>query len=136
MLPGGMQLTSVTGYDTYDRVIDIDLDFSPETLFQILTDDEGWQVTQDLRLEGQLGDESQLRWDIGGWFLREQLDVVVTNDPGQTARRARGRAARLHPGPLERGGLREPGLRLLGRLHPRRRLPLQLGAEEARLRAR
>ena len=37
---------------------------------------------------------------------------------------------------LEHGGLREPRLRLLGRLHPRRRLPLQLGAEEARLLAR
>ena len=34
-LPWGMQLTSITGYDHYDRLIDIDLDFSPETLFQI-----------------------------------------------------------------------------------------------------
>jgi outer membrane receptor protein involved in Fe transport len=79
---GGMQLTSVTGYDTYDRIIDIDLDFSPETLFQIITDDDGWQVYQDLRLQGSFGDESVLRWDIGGWMLREQLDVVVTNDLG------------------------------------------------------
>ena len=31
--------------------------FSPETLFQILTEDEGWQAVQDLRLEGQLGAE-------------------------------------------------------------------------------
>ncbi|MBW2401388.1 MAG: TonB-dependent receptor [Deltaproteobacteria bacterium] len=83
VLPWGMQLTSVTGYDTYDRVIDIDLDFSPETLFQIRTDDDGWQVTQDLRLQGQLGDDSVLRWDIGGWFMREQLDVVVQNDLGR-----------------------------------------------------
>jgi iron complex outermembrane receptor protein len=82
MLPLGMQLTSVTGYDTYDRVIDIDLDFSPETLFQIITEDEGWQATQDLRLEGELGDESRLGWEIGGWFLREQLDVLVTNNFG------------------------------------------------------
>jgi len=83
-LPLGLQLTSITGYDNYDRVLDIDLDFSPETLFQILTEDSGWQVTQDLRLQGQLGDASPLRWDIGGWFLREQLDVVVTNDFGTT----------------------------------------------------
>jgi outer membrane receptor protein involved in Fe transport len=84
-LPGGMQLTSITGYDTYDRLIDIDLDFSPETLFQIVTDDDGWQVTQDLRLQGLLGDESSVRWDIGGWFLREQLNVVVTNDLGRNS---------------------------------------------------
>jgi len=82
VLPWGMQLTSITGYDNYDRVFDIDLDFSPETLFQRVTDDDGWQVTQSLQLQGQLGDASPLRWDIGGWFLREQLDVVVTNDFG------------------------------------------------------
>ena len=79
-----MQLTSITGYDTYDRLIDIDLDFSPETLFQIRTDDEGWQVSQRSPARGaSFGDESPLRWDIGGWFLREQLDVVVTNDLGK-----------------------------------------------------
>ena len=82
VLPLGMRFTPVTGYESYDRVIDIDLDFSPETLFQILTEDQGWQFTQDLRLEGALGDESPLRWEIGGWFLRERLDVLVTNNFG------------------------------------------------------
>jgi outer membrane receptor protein involved in Fe transport len=90
VLPSGMQLNSITGYDTYDRVIDIDLDFSPQTLFQIVTDDEGWQVAQDLRLQGQLGDESLLRWDIGGWFLREHLDVAVKNDLGDNTAFAAG----------------------------------------------
>jgi outer membrane receptor protein involved in Fe transport len=84
-LPGGMQLSSVTGYDTYDRYIQLDLDFSPETLFHITTNDEGWEVVQDVRLQGQLGEETPLRWDIGGWFLREQLKVVVTNDLGDAA---------------------------------------------------
>ena len=45
----------------------------------------------------------------------------------------RGGDARVRPGPAQHGGLREPRLRLLGRLHPRRRLPLQLGEQEARL---
>jgi iron complex outermembrane receptor protein len=85
VLPSGMQLTSVSGFDNYDRLIDIDLDFSPETLFQIRTEDEGWQATQDLRLQGQIGDESPLRWDIGGWFLREKLDVTVKNDLGKVS---------------------------------------------------
>jgi outer membrane receptor protein involved in Fe transport len=80
VLPWDMQLTSVTGYDRYDRVIDSDLDFSPDTLFHILTDDEGWQIAQDLRLQGQVGDEAPVRWDVGGWFLREQLDVFVDVD--------------------------------------------------------
>ena len=82
-LPGAMQLTSVSAYDTYDRTIDIDLDFSPETLFHILTEDNGWQVYQDLQLKGQLGEEYPLRWDVGFWFLREQLNVLVTNDLGR-----------------------------------------------------
>jgi outer membrane receptor protein involved in Fe transport len=81
-LPFGLQLTSITGYDHYDRMIDIDLDFSPETLFQIRTDDDGWQVTQGVQLAGALGNEGAVRWDIGGWLLREQLNVVVTNDLG------------------------------------------------------
>jgi len=82
VLPWGMQLTSITGYDTYDRLIDLDLDFSPQTLFQIRTDDQGWQATQGLQLAGELGEEGSVRWDIGGWFLRERLDVVVRNDLG------------------------------------------------------
>jgi outer membrane receptor protein involved in Fe transport len=73
-LPWGMQLNSVTAYDTYDRLIDLDLDFSPETLFHVLTDDDGWQAIQDVRLQGQLS-EFPLRWDVGGWFLREHLGV-------------------------------------------------------------
>ncbi|MCH8084024.1 MAG: TonB-dependent receptor [Myxococcales bacterium] len=83
VLPWGLQLDSVTGFDTYDRLLDIDLDFSPETLFEVRTDDDGWQLTQDLRLRGQLGAESGLRWDISSWFLRERLNVVVTNDLGK-----------------------------------------------------
>ncbi len=81
-LPYGMKLSSITGFDHYNRFINIDLDMSPETLFQIKNDDDGWQVTQGLQLEGQLGYESPVRWDIGGWVLKEQLNVVVTNDLG------------------------------------------------------
>jgi outer membrane receptor protein involved in Fe transport len=84
VLPWGMQLTTVTGYDTYDRLIDSDLDFSPEVLFEIETRDSGWQVAQSLQLQGQLGDEGSVRWDIGGWFLREQLEPTVAVDLGGT----------------------------------------------------
>jgi len=84
-LPWELRLTSTSGFDSYDRFIDTDLDFSPQTLFQIETDDDGWQATQDLRLQGTLGDEVSLRWDVGGWLLREHLDVVVTNDLGRNS---------------------------------------------------
>jgi outer membrane receptor protein involved in Fe transport len=81
-LPWGMTLTSSTGYDHYDRYLSLDLDFSPETLFQIETDDDGWDASQSLQLSGELGEEGSVRWDIGGWLLRETLNVVVNNDLG------------------------------------------------------
>ena len=90
VLPTGITLETVTSYDSYDRTIDLDLDFSPETLFQILTNDEGWQIYQDTSLDGVIGSEGQIRWDVGGWFLREHLDVLVTNDLGQLAQFAVG----------------------------------------------
>ncbi|MCH7868797.1 MAG: TonB-dependent receptor [Myxococcales bacterium] len=85
VLPTGMTLKTVTSYDSYDRTIDLDLDFSPETLFQIITDDEGWQIYQDVKLDGVIGSEGQIRWDLGSWFLREELDVAVVNEFGQAA---------------------------------------------------
>jgi len=91
VLPYGMQLTTTTGYDAYDRKIDIDLDFSPQTLFHILTKDDGWQVAQDLKIQGQLDEEATARWDVGAWFLREQLNINVKNDLGNIAALGTGR---------------------------------------------
>jgi outer membrane receptor protein involved in Fe transport len=91
VLPYGMQLTTTTGYDVYDRKIDIDLDFSPQTLFHILTKDHGWQVVSDLKLQGQFDDEGAYRWEVGGWFLREQLNVDVQNDLGENSAFGAGR---------------------------------------------
>jgi outer membrane receptor protein involved in Fe transport len=82
VLPSGAVLTTTTGYDTYDRLIDIDLDFSPETLFHITTDDESWQLYQDLNFSGQFGELRPVRWEAGGWFLREELEASVINDLG------------------------------------------------------
>jgi iron complex outermembrane receptor protein len=80
-LPKGLSLTSVSGYDGYDRLIDIDLDFSPNKLFEIKTQDRGWQATQDLTLAGQLS-ELPLRWELGGYYLMENLQVHIDNDFG------------------------------------------------------
>jgi outer membrane receptor protein involved in Fe transport len=81
VLPWGLELSTTSGYDTYDRLIDIDLDFSPETLFQIKTEDTAWQYYQDLAVKGQLAD-GRVRWEVGGWYLQEHLDVTVNNDFG------------------------------------------------------
>jgi outer membrane receptor protein involved in Fe transport len=79
MVLGGVTLSSVSGYYTYDRLIDIDLDFSPNVLFEIETDDEGWQFTQDLSVSGEISEEIPLRWTLGGFYLMEELDIAVTN---------------------------------------------------------
>ncbi len=84
-LPTEIKLKTTSAYDRYRRRIDRDLDFSPETLFQILTQDDSWQFYQDVKFEGELGDDLALTWEIGGWFLREELDVDVQNDFGNTA---------------------------------------------------
>jgi outer membrane receptor protein involved in Fe transport len=71
-------LTTVSGYDTYDRLTDVDLDFSPNQLFEVVTDDEGWQFYQDLQLAGSLQD-TPFNWRVGGYFLKETLDVSIEN---------------------------------------------------------
>ena len=79
LLPLGMELRTVTGYSTYDRLIDIDLDFSPTVLAEIVAEDETYQFTQDVALSGDLGDADPLTWGIGGLFLYERLEVANEN---------------------------------------------------------
>jgi len=85
-LPFGIELNTVSAYDTYDRLIDIDLDFSPQTLAHIRTEDEGWQVYQSVDFHTEVLPAfewmSPVRLDVGGYFLREVLDVNVNNDFG------------------------------------------------------
>lgn len=81
-------LTTVTGYDQFQRRVDIDLDFSPNTLFEIDTQDKGWQVYQELRLNGQALDGMDevyggpLDWEVGGFVLKEAINVDVAIDFG------------------------------------------------------
>lgn len=93
LLPGDIDLTMISGYDRYQRKIDLDLDFSPETLFQILTKDNGWQVYQDVTFAGEheVVAGSPVRWDAGGWVLREALHVDVNVDLGTLSALAVGR---------------------------------------------
>jgi outer membrane receptor protein involved in Fe transport len=72
-----LTLTSVTGYDTYERFNEVDLDFSPNPLFETITRDEGFQYVQDLRLSGSLSQELPVNWEVGGYALHEQLDAFT-----------------------------------------------------------
>jgi outer membrane receptor protein involved in Fe transport len=72
-------LTTVSGYNTYDRVIDVDLDFTSNVLFEFLTQDDGWQFTQDLNFSGHISENVPVRWELGGFYLMEELNVGVDN---------------------------------------------------------
>jgi iron complex outermembrane receptor protein len=78
-----IEIRSITGFDAYDRLIDIDLDFSPNVLFEIVTKDEGWQFTQEFRVGGALNTSQPVSWEIGALYLHEVLDVRVDNDFGR-----------------------------------------------------
>ncbi len=79
----GMELTSITGFDGWDRRVDVDLDFTPNPAFEIDTQDDGTQIFQELRLNGQAFeglDEifgGPLDWEVGAFVLAEELNVDV-----------------------------------------------------------
>lgn len=77
-LPWDIQLTSTNAYDRYDRFVYLDLDFSPEELFEIETDDDAWQYYGDLNFAGEaFSDSMPVYLEFGSWFLREELEATV-----------------------------------------------------------
>jgi len=86
-LPGEIGMKSATGFDRYRRKIDIDLDFSPVRLFETITNDDGWQFFQSLSFDGIIGERTSFptTWEVGGWFLREDIDARVNNDFGDSS---------------------------------------------------
>jgi iron complex outermembrane receptor protein len=72
-----LSFRSVSGFDNYDRSNLADLDFSPNVLFEIGTDDEGWQFVQDFQLSGALSQELPVNWQLGGFALIEKLDAFT-----------------------------------------------------------
>jgi iron complex outermembrane receptor protein len=69
---GWATLTSVTGYETYDRTRVTDQDFTPNVLFESASEDTAWQVFQELKLSGELP-ERPVRWELGAYLLKEDL---------------------------------------------------------------
>jgi iron complex outermembrane receptor protein len=69
---GPVNLTTISGYDTYERFRDTDNDFTPDVLFETVIEDDAWQFFQELRVGGELED-TPLRWNTGGFYLMEEL---------------------------------------------------------------
>lgn len=63
---------SITAFETYDRERYIDADYSPNTLFEFDIEDRATQISQDLRMSGEL-ESLPLRWDTGAFYLQEKL---------------------------------------------------------------
>jgi iron complex outermembrane receptor protein len=69
---GPVTLTSVSGYETYDRFRDTDQDFTPDVLFESVAEDDAWQFFQEFDVGGELADYP-FRWEVGGYYLLERL---------------------------------------------------------------
>jgi iron complex outermembrane receptor protein len=67
-----IRIRSITAYDRYIRERDVDGDYTPNVIFENIVRDDGWQVTQDLNMEGDLGAEAN--WNVGGYYLHDHLD--------------------------------------------------------------
>lgn len=72
-LVDAVQLETITSFIRYDRETLIDADFSPAVFFEFASEDDAWQVTQDLRISGEL-ESAPIRWSTGAFYLHEQLD--------------------------------------------------------------
>ncbi|MCH7868172.1 MAG: TonB-dependent receptor [Myxococcales bacterium] len=69
---GRIDVTTITGFETYERFRDQDRDFTPDSLFEAISTDEAKQFTQEFNLSGQLFD-SAVRWNLGASFIQEKL---------------------------------------------------------------
>ena len=74
-LPFGIEMTTISSYAAYDRLIDVDLDFSPTVLAEVEAADDLYQLSQELKFEGDLGSYDPASWGFGGFFLYEDLNV-------------------------------------------------------------
>jgi iron complex outermembrane receptor protein len=66
-------IKSISGFDYFDRSRNVDQDFTPNILFEALTEDNAFQFAQEIQVSGEL-DSLPLRWEAGGTYLIEDLN--------------------------------------------------------------
>lgn len=69
---GDIEIKSTTSADYYDRWRSADNDFTPDVLFESITNDKAWQFVQDLRFTGTF-DDFPLEWEAGAIYVQEDL---------------------------------------------------------------
>ncbi|MDH3521467.1 MAG: TonB-dependent receptor, partial [Myxococcales bacterium] len=67
---GFVHVTSITGYESNERLVEDEGDASPS--MQLATDwsDKTWQASQEVRVDG---DGENYTWSLGGYFLYEKV---------------------------------------------------------------
>jgi len=80
----GTILKTITGYEQWDRYFLLDLDFTPNTAFHLQQGDKGFQVSQELRLWGELPTEKVMTWEVGALALFDTIRVDSSNDTSDT----------------------------------------------------
>jgi hypothetical protein len=130
-LPWGIEMNTVSGYASYERLIDIDIDFSPSVLANAVVPDDLYQLTQDVKLDGDLGSFDPATWGLGGYFLYEDLnvkqEVTLRQDVAALLISGRDYGQQIR----SFGVLRGVRARHLERLHARWRRALELGEQGA-----
>ncbi len=70
---GSIVVTSLGGYEWYDRFIEDEGDANPGIVFPADYSDSAWQVSQELRAQGE---GERYRWGAGLFFLQETLSAT------------------------------------------------------------
>ena len=68
---------AIIGGQRYERTNYSDADFTPNQLFESRTEDEAWQASGQLSISREITDDFSV--EVGGFFLREKLDVEIAN---------------------------------------------------------
>jgi outer membrane receptor protein involved in Fe transport len=69
-----LEITTRTGFDTYERYQERDLDNTPETIFESQDNDETHQIWQSVSAGGELGN-LPIEWNSGFFYFYEDLDA-------------------------------------------------------------
>jgi iron complex outermembrane receptor protein len=70
---GLVHVTSITGYESNDRLVQDEYDSTPSVLLATDWDDGAWQMSQELRVDG---DGENYQWSVGGYFLYEEVEAI------------------------------------------------------------
>ena len=79
---GELSLTSVTGYDQFERDIALDWDGTPARLLEVAAETEIDSFSQELRLAS--ADAQPLNWLLGVYFSRDTVDDLSNYDDSES----------------------------------------------------